>query len=343
MTPKSRQPEHLSHQASRGSGFGPGQPSRTSIVVAALRAYGAREPDPSVRNPDWLAERLLGPAQLQLITEHPIGGALQEDYEKGRQNREVAGMSNLLLIRTRFIDDHLQAALENGATQVVVLGAGFDTRAYRYADRLKGKKVFEVDYQSTQQIKKQRLEEALGSIPSHVQFAEIDFKRDTLRDVLRAAGYTPVEKTFFIWEGVSMYLSEQSVRETLRTIANYSAPGSSLVMDFASQAMLELLEKFPHIPQHKYTTAWGEPWTFGVPDRREREFFLECGLQLRETVSFFRRDAAKRYLTRADGTMIGSVRGGSPPGQYWTIVRLMWMFLTRRSDWYSVAELVVPA
>jgi len=74
-------------------------------------------------------------------------------------------------------------------------------------------------------------------------------------------------------------------------------------MDFASQAMLELLEKFPHIPQHKYTTAWGEPWTFGVPDRREREFFLECGLQLRETVSFFRRDAAKRYLTRADGTM----------------------------------------
>src|SRR2546422_11659045 len=102
MTPKSRQPEHLSHQASRGSGFGPGQPSRTSIVVAALRAYGAREPDPSVRNPDWLAERLLGPAQLQLITEHPIGGALQEDYEKGRQNREVAGMSKLLLIRTRF-------------------------------------------------------------------------------------------------------------------------------------------------------------------------------------------------------------------------------------------------
>jgi methyltransferase (TIGR00027 family) len=311
-------------------------------VVAALRAYGAREPDSSVRNPDWLAERLLGPAQLQLITEHPVADALQEDYQRGRKNQEVAGMSNLLLIRTRFIDEHLQAALENGATQVVVLGAGFDTRAYRCADLLKDKRVFEVDYQSTQQIKKRRLEEALGSIPAHVQFAEIDFKRNTLRDVLHAAGYTPSEKTFFIWEGVSMYLSEQSVRKTLRTIADYSAPGSSLVMDFASQAMIELLEKFPRIPQHKYTTAWGEPWISGVPDNREHEFFLECGLQLRETLSFFGRDAAKRYLTRVDGTRIGSVRGGSPRGQLWTIVRLLWMFFTRRSNWYAVAELVVP-
>src|SRR2546422_5389285 len=102
MTPKSRQPEHLSHQASRGSGVGPGQPSRTSIVVAALRAFGAREPDPSVRNPDLLAERLISPAELQLITAHPISRAMREDYYEGRKNSEVAGMSNLMLIRTRF-------------------------------------------------------------------------------------------------------------------------------------------------------------------------------------------------------------------------------------------------
>jgi methyltransferase (TIGR00027 family) len=327
---------------SSSSGFGPGQPSRTSIVVAALRAFGFREPDPGVRNPDWLAERLLGPAELQLIAQHPVARALQEDYAKGRQNREVAGMSNLLLIRTRFIDEHMQRALENGARQVVVLGAGFDTRAYRYADLLKDKMVFEVDYQSTQQLKKRRLKEALGSIPSHVRFAEIDFQRDTLRDVLHGAGYEPGEKTFFIWEGVSMYLSEQSVRETLRTIADYSAPGSSLVMDFAGQAMIELLAKFPHIPQHRYTTAWGEPWIFGLPDTREREFFIECGLRLRETLSFFGRDAAKRYLTRADGTKLGSVRGGAPRLSYWTIARMVWMFFSRRSKWYALAELAVP-
>src|SRR6185503_13965407 len=93
------------------AGVGPGQPSRTSIVVAALRAFGAREPDATVRNPDWLAERLISPAELERITAHPISTAIREDYQKGRRNQEIAGMSNLMLIRTRFIDDHLQRAL----------------------------------------------------------------------------------------------------------------------------------------------------------------------------------------------------------------------------------------
>src|SRR5213596_3702076 len=101
------------------SPFGPGQPSRTSIVVAALRAFGAREPDPSVRNPDSLARQVITRADLQLIAEHPISAALEDDYQKARQNREVAGMSNLMLIRTKFVDEHLLRALEDGAAQVV--------------------------------------------------------------------------------------------------------------------------------------------------------------------------------------------------------------------------------
>src|SRR5438045_2011593 len=101
--------------------FGPGQPSRTSIVVAALRAFGAREPDPSVRNPDSLAGRIISRAELQLITEHPISKALEQDYETARKIREVAGMSNLMLVRTKFVDEHLQRALQNGAMQVVIL------------------------------------------------------------------------------------------------------------------------------------------------------------------------------------------------------------------------------
>src|SRR5919197_972624 len=122
--------------SSRTLGFGPGQPSRTSIVVAALRAFGAREPDPAVRNPDSLAERLITPADLDLIRDHPIADAVQDGYQEGRKSREVAGMSNLMLIRTRFIDDHLRSALASGAAQVVILGAGFDTRAYRFVELL---------------------------------------------------------------------------------------------------------------------------------------------------------------------------------------------------------------
>jgi methyltransferase (TIGR00027 family) len=323
------------------TGFGPGQPSRTSITVAALRAFGAREPDLAVRNPDWLAERLVGPAQLALIEDHPIAAALRQDYREARRNREVSGMANLLLIRTRFIEDHLERAIENGIAQVVILGAGFDTRAYRFADQLKDKIVIEVDYESTQTVKRQRLKDASITIPPNLRFAQIDFQREKLPDVLRAAGYRSGEKTFFIWEGVSMYLSETAVRETLRTIAATSARASSLVMDFAESSMLDLLAKFPNLPQHKYTTAWGEPWTFGIPDMREREFFQECGLELREVLSFFGRQAAKRYLTRADGTTLGPVRGGSPQS-VWMVARLLWMFFTRRSMWYAVGEVAVP-
>ncbi len=322
--------------------FGPDLPSRTSIVVAALRAFGAREPDPGVRNPDSLAERLLTPAELDLITEHPIAAALKEDYQKARQIREVAGMSNLMLVRTRYIDERMQRALEEGATQVVILGAGFDTRAYRFAEQLRGKKIFEVDYQSTQVFKKRRLIDVFGALPDHVRFTEIDFKRDSLRDVLAAAGYERSEKTFFIWEGVSMYLSEDAVRETLRTISNHSDKGSSLVMDFAEHAIIDMLQKLPQLSQHNYTTHWGEPWIFGVPDMREREFFLECGLTLREILRFFGPETAKRYLTRSDGTRFGNTRGGPPNRRALiTTLRVIWMLLTRRSRWYALADLAV--
>jgi methyltransferase (TIGR00027 family) len=323
-------------------GFGPGQPSRTSIVVAALRAFGAREPDAAVRNPDWLAERLISAAELDRIPEHPISAALREDYGKGRRNREVAGMSNLMLIRTRFIDEHLRRALENGAKQLVILGAGFDTRAYRFADLLKDKRVFEVDYRSTQEIKKQRLAASSIAVPAYVRFAEIDFKKDSLHEVLLAAGYRPAEKSLFIWEGVSMYLSENAVSETLRSISSHSVAGSEVVMDFAGRAMIEMLEKFPQLSQHNYTTHWGEPWTFGLPDGREGEFFRACGLDVREIMPCFGPEARKRYLRRSDGSSFGSIRGGPPRRRKLsTVVRVLWMFLTRRSKWYAVASLTV--
>jgi len=141
-----------------------------------------------------------------------------------------------------------------------------------------------------------------------------------------------------------MYLPEGAVRGTLRAVASDSAPGTALVMDFAGRATIDMLEKFPHLAQHNYTTHWGEPWLFGVPDSHENEFFRECGLELRETLGLFGREAAKRYLTRADGTSLGRVRGGAPRRrQFSTVAGLIWMLLTRRSKWYALAELVVPA
>src|SRR5207247_4781847 len=113
------------------------------------------------------------------------------------------------------------------------------------------------------------------SLPEHVSFIEIDFKTDSLSTVLSDGGYLENEKTFFIWEGVSMYLPEAAVRATLSVISKSATAGSSLVMDFAECAGIWLMKKFPTLSQHKYTTHWGERWTFGVPAMSTSEFFRD--------------------------------------------------------------------
>ena len=113
----------------------PAKISRTSIFVAAGRAVGAREPDPSVRNPDYLAEKLLGdPSTLDL--DHPAVRALSLSYDDAMKDVEVVSNVRMMTIRTRFIDAALERAIAGGATQVVILGAGFDSHAYRCRELL---------------------------------------------------------------------------------------------------------------------------------------------------------------------------------------------------------------
>src|SRR5215470_15142669 len=107
-------------------------PSRTSLMVAAGRALGSREPEAAVRNPDYLADRLLGPDELALIEGHPLSAALGKPYEEVRDDYAAMGTAIMMLMRTKFIDEKLVNAVEQGAEQVVILGAGFDTRAYRF-------------------------------------------------------------------------------------------------------------------------------------------------------------------------------------------------------------------
>jgi len=288
-------------------------PSRTSLMVAAARALGSREPDESVRNPDYLADRLLGPEERVLIKEHPLSEALGKPYEEGRADPAAFGTTVMMLVRTKFIDERVRAAVESGATQMVILGAGFDTRAYRFAELLKGKRVFEVDSEATQSYKRRRAPEALGDPPANLTYVTIDFNRDKLGEVLRRAGYKRGEKTVFTWEGVSMYVAAEGVRETLRTIATEAAPGSVLIMDYTTEGVLEFMQKFPSMGPVSMLKAWGEPWVFGVPDTEQAEFFAELGLDMAEKLPMYGPDSAKRYLTRADGTIFGRPTGATNP------------------------------
>lgn len=200
----------------------------TAEGVALGRALEAHAADPLARNPDVLAERLLRPLSRL--------GLLPGVRELTRIALEVVmpGIALFLLARTRAFDDFLlrELAADPAArpAQVVVLGAGLDSRPYRFREQLRGVAVFEVDLPATARWKKERLErEAIDA--RHVTFVGVDFAHERLDERLRESGWRADARTVWLWEGVMYYLHESAVKETLRVLGG-CAPGSSVLFDF---------------------------------------------------------------------------------------------------------------
>ena len=141
-------------------------------------------------------------------------------------------MRLFVAVRARFAEDSLAAAVTRGVRQLVVLGAGLDTYAYRstFGESLR---IFEVDHPATQAWKRQRLAEAEIPVPANLAFAPVDFERETLADGLSAAGFDPALPTFFTWLGVVPYLTEPAVFSTLGYMAGLPG-GAQVVFDYGN-------------------------------------------------------------------------------------------------------------
>jgi methyltransferase (TIGR00027 family) len=198
----------------------PGQPSRTALGAARLRAAHQLIDGASILA-DPLALRILGSDEetaLRHAQAHPLGARIRW----------------FIAARSRFAEDALTVAAGNGAHQLVVLGAGLDTLAYRtpLAERLH---IFEVDHPATQAWKRQLLNDASIPLPETLRFVAVDFERETLADALGAAGFDPAQRSFFCWLGVVPYLSEPAVFSTLAYIAGLRG-GAEVVFDYANPA-----------------------------------------------------------------------------------------------------------
>jgi len=310
-----------------------GLPSRTSIWAAASRALGARDPDPTVRNPDWLAEHVIGPSERELLAEQRVVQALDQDYTEALSNMEAAGPARTLLVRTRFVEGKLEQAIRSGARQVVILGAGFDTRAYRLTELLRDVRVFEVDRPATQEYKRRRIQELIpgiiATLPANLTYTPFDFLHEKPGDALLRTGYDAAQRTFFIWEGVTMYLPEDVTRETFRWIASHSPPGSSVVFDYVFSKVIPMLAnvpvgKIPDGPPKEAFLRWkrlleNEPWLGGLPEGDESDYLKSVGLEVREILAMNGPEAEKRYLTRADGSVFGALPATAvaQPQMYW--------------------------
>jgi methyltransferase (TIGR00027 family) len=163
-------------------------------------------------------------------------------------------MGTYLQFRTVILDRALAASLPPAASldmeQLVILGAGLDSRAWRL-DSLKDTVVFEVDFPSSQAYKRQRA----ASVPNKakwVRFVAIDFERDQLAPLLRAAGFDQTKPTFWLWEGVTMYLQPEAVSANLGAIAALSAPGSRIALTY-------LRKKKGRAPRNFVLALIGEP------------------------------------------------------------------------------------
>jgi methyltransferase (TIGR00027 family) len=201
--------------------------SSTAKIVALWRALadGGATSVPGFRDP-FAADMLTGLFRVALALLRARLGRMSA----AARTRAVRRYDTVP-IRVAVIDRELGEAVRAGCRQVVILGAGFDTRAYRL-DELAGVTLFEVDHPATQTEKRERVAAALPPAKAKLVWAAVDFERDSLAERLDACGHDAAAPTAWIWEGVVMYLADDAVRATLDTVRARSAPGSVLVLHY---------------------------------------------------------------------------------------------------------------
>jgi methyltransferase (TIGR00027 family) len=178
-----------------------------------------------------------------------------------------------LAARERHIDEYLAACLAGGIQQLVILGAGFDARAYRFEEFKRGVKAFEVDHPASQQAKLEKLKKIFGQAPPHVVYVPIDFNIQSLAQRLLECGYDENRKTLFIWQGVTQYLTPSAVDDTLAFIANNSGEGSSVIFDYMYSTLLDGSIKHGEVTNMR-SKRWlsGEDFSFGIADGAVTDF-----------------------------------------------------------------------
>jgi methyltransferase (TIGR00027 family) len=277
-----------------------GQASRTAEYMALFRAIESSLPADKRLFEDPFARRFLSPPLGVVATLCRLPGVAE--LLSRFLDRRWAGARSSAVARTRFIDDMIGTALARGIDQVVILGAGFDARAYRLHGPT-NLTVFEVDHPDTLAKKQAVLERASLDVPSGVRFVGIDFTSADLERVMAAAGYSKLARTFILWEGVTNYLTDAAVDTTLRWCAQ-AATESQLLFTYVHRAVLDDPRAFAGTEKLFATLkAAGEQWTFGLEPAHLASFLKHRGLELEQDIGSA--DYRARYLPQVSRIMRG--------------------------------------
>lgn len=215
------------------------------------------------------------------------------------------GLRASIVLRSRFAEDRLAAAVSRGVRQYVNLGAGLDTFACRNPHRAKGLRVFEVDHPGTQAFKRERLATARMRVAPGTRFVPVDFETQSLQSELRRAGFRFERPAFFAMLGVAIYLTHEAVMETLRVVAR-GAPGTEVAFDYAlPEEQLDEGARAARQRSMQRMRELGEPWiTFYDPAVLAAEL-RSAGF--RATSSLAPEEANRRYFAnRGDALKVAS-------------------------------------
>jgi len=258
------------------------QSSRTAEYMAFFRALESLRPVHQRLFTDPYAVHYLRPPLRRVValSKWPGGRALVDWYADLR----LPGARTSAIARTRLIDDALLEALTAGIKQIVILGSGFDCRAYRLP-QLKDVTVFEVDHSATFIRKRAGFRNAGARVPDNVRFVQIDFNREDLPSVLGKAGFDRRQETIFLWEGVTNYLTPEAVDAVLGFVAGCGTD-TRIIFTYVHSGVLNGSVYFEGAKRLLGDVArLDEPWTFGISPDKAAEFLCNRGLRLDRDLS----------------------------------------------------------
>lgn len=281
------------------------QPSQTALFTALRRALAHAAYHHAPFGPDDLAIHFLPAQQRFLFRFHRV-----RQYGERKLDEAMPGMTPYIIARTAWLDRLFLDALNEGVPQVVILGAGYDTRGWRFASSNPGSAIYELDAAETQARKQQCLASAGIAIPPAVKLVPIDFMAESPGEALVKAGFRPDAKTLFLWEGVSYYLDAASVDRALAFARSTGEGASAIAFDYTvpltgedvrdsygTSAFLEAMRSY-HAD---------EALMFAIPDGEIGPFLAARGLQVVE--HYDAEGIEDTFLCYGQGALLGHITG----------------------------------
>lgn len=275
--------------------------SRTAEFTCLSRAVSYYEKVPQYKSNDNIAP-LMVPKFVKVLLPLKIFRTLYK-------NKFAPGnLYEYVIARTKYIDEVFSRAIEKDFDQVLVFGAGFDSRAIRLTQDNKKTRVFELDAYNTQEAKIQQLKKRGITVPDNLVFISIDFNREVLADKLAENNFQKDKRTLFIMEGLLMYLDREAIEGTFELVNQYAGPGSEIVFDYVFTSVLRgensLKGEQDAVAMVKEAQ---EEWTFGLDEGEISSFLNKYQMRLKEHLN--PEELEKRYFQDDKGRKIGRING----------------------------------